>query len=300
LLNGLAYRVAAMTSDAAATPEAAAARLADRLGLPAPALVRRSMHAVYRAGPAILRFIDDEAGAEAQLRLLDLLRNAGVPVADAVDHTVHAVDGHFATVWRYVEHDVGASAPWEAVGAACAVIHGLDPSVVTSIVGPLPSPVDFPWLQLDETLAVLPAPEQVLLAPHWERIRAWRSDILEVEAVVCHGDLHPGNVLVGEHEWVLIDWDTLCRAPRAFDHAPLLTWGRRWGGAPDLYARFARGYGRDLSSDPLTNLLADARNLAATMMLCRRALDDPTRRDQAALRLRYWAGDPDAPTWTAQ
>jgi Ser/Thr protein kinase RdoA (MazF antagonist) len=186
------------------------------------------------------------------------------------------------------------------LGAVVARIHALDRDRIEAVVGPLPSPVAFPWLALDPVLDELLAADQAVLRPHWRDLARWKAELARHPHVVCHGDVHPGNVLVGAAHWVLLDWDTICWAPPAFDHAPLLTWGSRWGGPPDAYTRFARGYGADWSADPFTQLLAAARNFAATVMLCRRALGDPTRAEEAARRVRFWAGEPDAPMWTAQ
>ena len=65
--------------------------------------------------------------------------------------------------------------------------------------------------------------------------------------VVCHGDVHPGNVLMSADGPVVIDWDMVCAAPAAWDHSALLTWEERWGGTPGLYASFAAGYGLDIA-----------------------------------------------------
>ena len=59
--------------------------------------------------------------------------------------------------------------------------------------------------------------------------------------MVCHGDVHPGNVIQSADGPVLLDWDLLCRGPAAWDHAPLMTWTERWGGEPGIYEAFADG-----------------------------------------------------------
>ncbi len=99
---------------------------------------------------------------------------------------------------------------------------------------------------------------------------------------------------------MLLDWDLLCVAPPAWDHAPLMTWTRRWGGEPGIYEAFAEGAGQSLRDDALAEAIAELRLVAATLMRVRAARSDPCAVDEAELRLRYWRGEADAPTWHAQ
>ena len=66
-----------------------------------------------------------------------------------------------------------------------------------------------------------------------------------------------------------------------------------------MYDAFARGYGRSMRGDPVTESLADLRLVAATLMRVRAGRTDPVAAAEAERRLRYWRGDPDAPVWTA-
>ena len=118
--------------------------------------------------------------------------------------------------------------------------------------------------------------------------------------VVCHGDVHPGNVLQSDAGPVLLDWDLLCHGPAAWDHAPLMTWTQRWGGAPGIYESFADGYGRSQRGDDVAEAIAELRLVAATLMRLRAGRTDPVAMDEAQLRLRYWRGDADAPQWHPQ
>jgi hypothetical protein len=99
---------------------------------------------------------------------------------------------------------------------------------------------------------------------------------------------------------VLLDWDLMCIAPPAWDHAMLLTLDRRWGGDTNAYRQFADGYGTSLRGNPLAECLAELRNVAATLMRVRAGRTSRAAYDEAQRRLRYWRGDPDAPAWTAQ
>src|SRR5262249_41941473 len=98
---------------------------------------------------------------------------------------------------------------------------------------------------------------------------------------------------------VLFDWDLMCRGPAAWDHAPLMTWTERWGGAAGIYERFAAGYGRSLRGDELGELLASMRLLVATPMRFKIGASNPAAREEAGRRLRWWRGAPDARAWRA-
>ena len=109
---------------------------------------------------------------------------------------------------------------------------------------PTPWCATFPWWQFERLLAdvgdlldaaALDAASTTRSLAHAE----WRGAIDRV--VLCHGDVHPGNVLQTDDGPVLIDWDLLCVGPAGWDHAPLMTWTERWGGEPGLYEAFADG-----------------------------------------------------------
>ena len=117
--------------------------------------------------------------------------------------------------------------------------------------------------------------------------------------MVCHGDVHPGNAVQTSSGPVLVDWDLLCREPRGWDHGALINWVERWGGEPGLYERFSDGYGADLRHDPFAAAAAQLRLVAATLMRVRAGRLDAGAREEAVRRLRYWAGDADAPVWRA-
>jgi hypothetical protein len=98
---------------------------------------------------------------------------------------------------------------------------------------------------------------------------------------------------------VLLDWDLLCLAPPAWDHAALLPWASRWGGPPRWYAEFAEGYGCSLAGDPVARSIAELRLVAATLMRLRAGRENRAAMPEARRRLAYWRGDPSAPMWTA-
>ena len=256
------------------------------------------MNAIYSAGDVVLRVSRPSAPAEAALDLARLLAVAGVHVpAPARDDVVH--DGELAvTAWERLVL-VPAEPDWRAAGQMVARVHALTVADLPPAF-PVPHGEDFPWWQFDELLADVgelldPAARRGIEAAI-DRHGRWAED---VDRVVCHGDVHPGNVVATTSGTVLLDWDLVCLAPAAWDHSALLTWASRWGGPPQWYGEFAAGYGRSMEQDPVAVSLAELRLVAATLMRLRAGRHDPAAMPEAQRRLEYWRGDPAASTWTA-
>ena len=179
-----------------------------------------------------------------------------------------------------------------------AEVHAIDPRSLPS-GQPLPPCESFPWWHFDERLAevagALDAAARAGLADVIQRHARWTDGL---ERVVCHGDVHPGNVMMTSDGVTLLDWDMLCAGPPAWDHAMLMRLDR-WGWPPRWYDEFAAGYGHSLAGESAAEALADLRLVAATLMRLRAGLSDPSAMPEAQLRLVYWRGEPDAPVWTA-
>jgi hypothetical protein len=264
-----------------------------------PALLRAGMNAIFTAGPVVLRVSAPTAPAEVSLELARFWERRGVNVPRAARDDVVIVDELSVTAWDRIT-DEAAPTDWAQVGALVRRVHDTDRISLPASV-PLPSPTAFAWWDFDSLL------DRVAT----ELDEAARQGIVEVidrhagwkqfdEVVVCHGDVHPGNVMMHDGAPVLLDWDLLCAAPAGWDHGPMLTWAERWGGEPDSYDEFARGYGQSLRDDPKTIALAELRLVAATLMRVAASITNPAARPEAERRLRYWRGEADAPPWTAQ
>lgn len=279
---------------------AEAARIAAaRWGLPEPVLLRRGMNAIHAAGEHVLRVGLPTAPPTASLELARVLRRASIPVpAPAVDDVV--VHGAFAvTCWERIV-PISDPVDWVTVGAVVRDVHRLDPAELPGAY-PVPSPAAFPWWDFDAVLddvgddlddAARHGIDAVLEAHrHWHRFGA---------TVVCHGDVHPGNVLMTASGPLLLDWDLLCAAPAGWDHAPLMRVTDRWGGPAGVYESFAEGYGHSFVGDDDVEGFAELRLVAATLLRLRAARHDPAARPEAERRLAYWRGEADAPIWSAQ
>lgn len=284
---------------------AAAIAAASHWNLAAPELIRLGANGVFGSGDVILRISRATAPMHVALDLARLLAGEGIRVAVPARTDVVTFDnGLTVTAWQRVEHDPSLAVDWEHVGAMIAKVHIIDPTRVghKGIGHPLPFCASFPWWDFDMMMSeadgldatTRAALEGVVVQYGW-----WADAALAKPLVVCHGDVHPGNVVVDRDGPVLLDWDLLCLGPPAWDHAPLMTWTRRWGGERGIYEAFCAGYGTPID-DEIAHAVAEMRLLAATLMRLQRARFDPAHRDEATRRLAYWRGDPNAPMWRAQ
>ena len=283
--------------------DAAAVEAARRWGLVEPRRLRVGMNAIYLTADAadelVLRVSAPSAPAESAVELANFLTGWGVRVARPRRSDAVVAHGLSVTCWERIVPE--AAAPdWRAVGTMVRRVHDLVPDQLPGTY-PLSSPLAFAWWDFDALMAEVAtdlddrARDGLLAAVNrherWDRFAS---------VVVCHGDVHPGNVITTEDGPTLIDWDLLCAAPAGWDHAPMMTWQERWGGAPGDYEAFADGYGASLRADPAAEAFAELRLVAATLMRIKAARTDPSARPEVERRLRYWRGDPDAPPWIAQ
>ncbi|MGZ4680551.1 MAG: phosphotransferase enzyme family protein [Ilumatobacteraceae bacterium] len=279
-----------------------AQRAAEHWHFAAPELLRMGMNGIFTVGEGVLlRVSSPTAPPQQAVWLANLLSGLGLRVP------VHVRDEPFMTedhaVFAVAEVVERGPIDWRAVGEMVARLHLIAPDTIANGY-PLPFCGDFPWWNFSELMGDVGSE----LDPRSRRsievaIEGGLPVVVDQrggESVVCHGDVHPGNVLQSEDGPVLLDWDLVCRGPAAWDHAPLMTWTQRWGGQAGIYEAFADGYGRSFVADPVAEAIAELRLVAATLMRVRAGRTNPAAAAEAELRLRYWRGEADAPQWHAQ
>jgi aminoglycoside phosphotransferase (APT) family kinase protein len=280
---------------------AAARAAAEHWGLPDPVLMRTGMNALFAAGDeVVLRIGRPTVDAAAAVWLAAWLGARGITVPRFA-HDEPFVVGDLTVLAQVREHPVG-TIDWAAVGAMVATLHSLSTEEIDEVSAHYPTPwcASFPWWDFDAMLADVGLEIDLPALAGIERAVAlgdWTSKVDRV--VLCHGDVHPGNVIATSAGPVLLDWDLVCLGPAAWDHGPLLRWTERWGGATGSYESFAKGYGRSFRGDDVAEALSELRLVAATLMRVRAGRTDPAAADEAERRLRYWRGDPGAPLWNA-
>jgi Ser/Thr protein kinase RdoA (MazF antagonist) len=277
----------------------AASAGAQHWGIDPPALIRTGMNAIFRSGAVVLRVSAPTAPAHASLELARCLADRGLRVTQPVRDEVVECDGLSVTAWEFIE-TTGDPIDWRSVGAAVAKVHAITAADLPPAY-PVSTPVAFPWWDfatlLDELGDWLDDRTETGLRDAIGRWPDWSNG---ENAVICHGDVHPGNVIMSSDGPVLIDWDLLCSAPAGWDHAPMMTHTERWGGADGLYEAFAEGYGRSMRGDRQAEAFAELRLVAATLMRLRAGLRNEAAMPEAQRRLAYWRGESDAPMWQAQ
>jgi aminoglycoside phosphotransferase (APT) family kinase protein len=143
----------------------------------------------------------------------------------------------------------------ESLATAMAQLHALDPDLVRGELEQVrEAPVTMPAL-----LALLARLAGESGRPDLAGAAGWLSDHPPRPAadVICHGDLHPFNLLADGSQLTVLDWSNALLAPRAYDvgfttlllrEPPMRVpgWQRplvRWFGGV-LARRFVRGYQR--------------------------------------------------------
>jgi len=265
-------------------------------------LLRSGSNHVFRAGELVLRISEASGYRGSEIAVVQRLAEAGVPVLSP-RADLGVVEGVWATLWDYIEPDLAAPVDFAGLGRGIARLHAVPAERLADVV-PLPWYAEASWLRIEHNLelaattGILSEVEVAALRQVCEELRGWDRVDPGEPVVVCHGDVHPANVLMHHGQPVIIDWDLICLGPAAWDHAALLTWPERWGGGPTDYSDFAMGYGKDFSDDPLARRLARVRLIGPTINMIRLGASDERARRQAKTRMRYWMGDPDAPQWT--
>ena len=261
-------------------PPEVAVELAEWLASLGVVVPRPAAGGTVRQPPAVAHHVADPAAHEGD--------EPGPPLA--------------ATLWEWIE-PLDVAVDWRSIGAMLARLHATE--VDRAPVGlPLPAPWRFPWWDfaalfdgLGEHATGADADAFAAMRGVVDRHAGW--DEPPGPFVLCHGDVHPGNVMMSDRGAVLLDWDLACVAPAGWDHGPMMRWATHWGGAATDYEDFAAGYGRSMVGDPFAEAVADLRLVAATLMRVRAADHDPAARPEAQRRLDSWRGV-DVGPWHAQ
>ena len=278
-------------------------------------LIRRSMNAVYKVmsaqGPLIMRVSRPTGTTGPAIEFAQYLQRNGLEVPAPSSVVPFRHDEIEITLWEFIEPDPKQLVDWRAIGTFVRRLHDIDPNDIAKFY-PLPKATSFPWWNfdhlLDELRPTFTDDDHAILMKRWQALRPYflaaQNINLESSAnrsVLCHGDIHPGNVIINRTTGrpILLDWDLLSVAPREWDHAALLTWATRWGGQASTYSDFAQGYGLDFSTNDLATALAELRLLSATLMRWRASLSTPDARVEAENRMKWWRQDPTAPMWRA-
>ncbi|WP_168197427.1 phosphotransferase enzyme family protein [Kribbella sp. ALI-6-A] len=240
-------------------------------------------------------------GTDAGARVSAELAAAGVagvagPVPTRGGELWSVREGRRLTVMPWVDGrgaaEVGLTdAEWTAYGVLLAGVHSAEPSEGLRRVLPALNPVSarMPGLfrELDERLTgQVPGDEiEAELARLWREHRELILGLLEPvdgprgTPVICHGDPHLGNVIVGESVH-LIDWDDAVLAAREQDLMFVLGGMGTLGPAnPGQLDAFFTGYGETEIDDRNLRYYRHARALEDVALWAEQAITGPDRED---------------------
>ncbi|MEV6752914.1 aminoglycoside phosphotransferase family protein [Streptomyces sp. NPDC051214] len=239
------------------------------------------------------------------------------PLQDRHGRLSTVLDGYVAVLYPFVAGRNGFDVPltrdqWTALGNFVRALHhiGLPPSLRSAVrvetYGPKwrdkvrghlatdPPPERLPDAPARELAAILRARRQQLttLVERAEQLAAVLRG-KERELVLCHGDLHAGNVMVTDDGTVVVvDWDDPVMAPRERD---LMFVGGGVGGVWNDAAEcaaFYRGYGtEDIDAQTLAYYRCE-RIVQDVAEYCDQLLVGTPREgdDDRELSLRHFAG----------
>lgn len=210
-------------------------------------IVRDGAALLLRRGEVLLRIRPraGEAVAEREVAIARRLAAAGVPITPLLEDAVVERDGVFVTIWRWV--DASRPATVEDLGRLARMLR----ERLTEGDGASVPRFD-PLGHVRDLVAGLSSPGAA-----WIRSRAMElegafqaaSEADPLGSTIVHGDLHTGNVVVGDDGPMLTDLEMAGWGPASHDAAPAVMDVRRYGEPADSLRRFLDAFGADPTGD---------------------------------------------------
>lgn len=262
-------------------------------------LLRFTNNAVYelRREQVVVRIVGSRAlrrRAHTVVRVARHLAEHGVPAVRLFGDLPQPlrVRGHVVTVWHRVR-PAGRTATPAALAELLRAVHAVPP------------PDDLPrWSPLRDVRGRIRDAEELTAADErflWERCEHLEQQLAELEfplrPALVHGDAHLGNVIVGERNPVLCDFDSSCVGPPEWDLVPLAVGHERFRDAPARYLQLARHYGFDVRSWEGFPVLRAVRELKLTTSVLPIARSRPAVRAELARRLADLRGGRSGTRW---
>lgn len=184
----------------------------------------------------------------------------GLPQVVAPIGGVHTVHGLRLALYPFVDGPSLWSqgltdAQWKAYGRFLGGLHAME--LPSEVAGLLPTETYASTASHRVRALAGPAAADPALKPLWrrygEKLSAWADEVERLERdasadpapiVVCHADIHPGNLLADGEDLRVVDWDAPVRAPKERDL--MFVFGTDFGEHPINARRealFRAGYG---------------------------------------------------------
>jgi len=267
-------------------------------------LIRESMCSTFRSGDVVLRVGHFTSSPSGAAELADMLRGHEIAVPQVIA-TFECDDAGLGVIaYEHISESTHGIA-WFDVGE---MVRRLHTNVTIESVPhgyPIASPVELPWWNFPEMMSrieaagIIDADALLMLRSVADAGERWIDIVSTAPLVIAHGDVHPGNVIMGSDGPVLIDWDLLSVGSSIWDHVPLRARSTPpWQGSEQAYTEFAAGYGDvEWNIDDL-DVLVRLRNLAATILKLMTTTTDGVMTNEAERRIKYWLSSEAVVPWT--
>ena len=274
------------------------------LGLGELEVIRESMCSTFRSGDVVLRVGHFTSSPTTAAALADMLRSNEIAVPQVIA-TFECDDSDLGVIAYDNIPESTRDIDWSEVGQVVRRLH-TNVSVESVPDGyPVARPTGLPWWNFPEMMSrieesgILDAAALAVLRSVADAGERWTDTVSTTPMVIAHGDVHPGNVIMGADGPVLIDWDLLSIGSSIWDHIALRAWSTPpWQGNVQAYVEFAAGYGDVEWNIADLDALVRLRNLAATILKLMATTADGVMTDEAQRRMQYWLSPETAAPWT--
>jgi aminoglycoside phosphotransferase (APT) family kinase protein len=205
-----------------------AERIQESAGLePLSELRVASGTSLFRAGDRVVRVAApgrSAIGTKQIVELAGLYASYGIPVAAPLAPPTVTPQGDEVSVWEYVPNDPEQAFPARQVGGVLKDLHGIPLASVEEALGFAPPQLGAALSRGRKRLDILSADSQGFEIDMESAQRlfdaaeaAAQAAFEREEEVLLHGDMNPGNVLYGEGDVRLCDFEACTRGPWVWD-----------------------------------------------------------------------------------
>ncbi|TKA00195.1 aminoglycoside phosphotransferase family protein [Actinacidiphila oryziradicis] len=212
---------------------------------------------------------DIEEKVAKELAVSRWLASQGFPavrIRDDIPQPVRA-EGRLVTFWEYVPPSP-KDPDLTDLASLLRAFHELpEPDFAVAVLDPFP----IMRRRLARADGVDPGHVEFLSDACDRTESAFRAIVEDKQGGLIHGDAHRGNLLAGDGQVLLIDYEAVAVGPRAWDLIPTATAVDRFGLPRTEYAEFCRIYGRDVTDWDGYETLRTVRELGMTTWLMQNA-----------------------------
>ncbi|MDQ7909104.1 aminoglycoside phosphotransferase family protein [Phytohabitans sp. ZYX-F-186] len=261
-------------------------------------IIRSSENTLYRLQGGIVARVTRHGqlpAAEKEVRVSRWLASLGVPVVEALPDLKQpvAVDGRAVTFWRELP-----AHRYSTLGELATVLRRLHRLPAPDFDLPPIAPFVRQRERITEATALEPHDRRWLL-DHLTDLEARFADLpAGLPWCAVHGDAWAGNVVVADHEPILLDLERFALGPPEWDLTSIAVDYTTFGDmTAEQWAQFSASYGYDVTTWDGFQILRDARELRKVTFAIQIAADRPDVTAQARYRLRCIQGKQGPRPW---